>query len=216
MHLQRGIAISSIKNPTTNNTIESTQISEKPTYHFSREQLKAFAAVAFSEQNSKEGAATVLKILQNIFENYNGGTYENETGEIGFYNFVKYGHWPQDVSNYIDTGHLAEFAGGGPVSDEMIDVAEAVLNEGIGIVPDYVNEIDSITGKDYTAFKPIYDENGKLYDWEDITSDYAQYQLGETRIKNIYGSEYTFYSFLDSDSKHTAVLGYPSEEKRIL
>lgn len=201
-------------NITTPTPIESTQDTEKPTFHFSREQLKAFAAVAFSEQNSKEGAATVLKILQNIFENDNGGTYENETGEIGFYNFVKYGNWLPSVSKYIDTGHLAMFAGGGPVTDEMIDVAEAVLNEGIGIVPDYVDNFDSFKYGEYHASKPIYNENGKLVDWEDIT-DLAQYEPGETRIKNIYGEEYTFYGFLKSGSEITSVLGYSSEDEKL-
>ena len=212
----RGLAITNFKDPTPNNTtsIESTQDTEKPTFHFSREQLKALAAVAFSEQNSKEGAATVLKILQNIFNNHYRGIYNEKTGEKGFYDFVRYDNWLQDVSKYIDTGHLAEYAGGGPVTDEMIDVAEAVLNEGIGIVPDYVDNFDSFKYGEYHAYKPIYNENGKLVDWEDIT-DFAQYKPGETRIENIYGEKYTFYGFLKTGSKVTSILGYSSEDERL-
>ena len=212
----RGLAITNFKDPTPNNTtsIESTQDTEKPTFHFSREQLKALAAVAFSEQNSKEGAATVLKILQNRFTNLYGGVYNEKTGENGFYDFIRYDNWLQDVSKYIDTGHLANWAGGGPVTDEMIDVAEAVLNEGIGIVPDYVDNFDSFKSEEYNASKPIYNENGKLVDWEDIT-DLAQYERGETRIENIYGEKYTFYGFLKSGSEITSVLGYSSEDEKL-
>lgn len=89
----------------------------------------------------------MLKILQNRFTNLYGGVYNEKTGENGFYDFIRYDTWLSSVSKYIDTGHLADFAGGGPVTDEMIDVAEAVLNEGIGLVPEFVNEIDSITDK---------------------------------------------------------------------
>ena len=218
MQLRGVAAAGSINSNSTNITtptpIESTQNSEKQTYHFSREQLKALAAVAFSEQNSKEGAATVLKILQNRFTNLYGGVYNEKTGENGFYDFIRYDNWLQDVSKYIDTGHLANWAGGGPVTDEMIDVAEAVLNEGIGIVPDYVDNFDSFKSEEYNASKPIYNENGKLVDWEDIT-DLAQYERGETRIENIYGEKYTFYGFLKSGSEITSVLGYSSEDEKL-
>ncbi len=205
--------------PNTNNIkptqIESTNTLEKTTFNFSRDQLIPFAAVAFSEQNSIKGAATELKVLLNLFNNEFGGVYKGIPGERGFYNFIKNGNYVDRASLYMDSGHLADFAGGEPVKDEMIDVAEAVLNEGIGIVPDYVDRIDPFITRDYHAKNPIYDENGNLDHWEDITFDLDKYKSNETHIFNIYDENgYTFYGFLDSTSKYPDILGYSSEEKR--
>ena len=215
-----GLALSGVQknfiDKTTPVQIESTNTLEKTTFHFSRDKLKSFAAVAFSEQNSIKGAATELKVLLNLFNNEFGGVYKGIPGERGFYNFIKNGNYVDRASIYMDSGHLADFAGGEPVTDEMIDVAEAVLNEGIGIVPDYVDRIDPFITKDYHAQNPIYDENGKLDHLEDITFDLDKYKSNETHISNIYDENgYTFYGFLDSTSKYPDILGYSSEEKRI-
>ena len=206
-------------NPNTNNIkptqIESTNTLKKTTFNFSRDQLIAFAAVAFSEQISIKGAATELKVLQNSFNYEFGGVYHGVPGEKGFYDFVK--NWVYGTQGYMDSGHLADYAGGGPVKDEMIDVAEAVLNEGIGIVPDYVDRIDSFVEKDYRAQNPIYDEDGKIDHWEDITFDLDEYKPGTTHINNIYDiNGYTFYGFSDSDSKYPDILGYSSKTNKIM
>ena len=153
--------------------------------------------------------------MQNSFNNEFGGVYNGVPGEKGFYNFVK--SWVYGTQGYMDSGHLADYAGGEPVTDEMIDVAEAVLNEGIGIVPDYVDRIDSFVEKDYRAQNPIYDEDGTIDHWEDITFDLDEYKPGTTHITNIYDiNGYTFYGFSDSDSKYPDILGYSSKTNKIM
>ena len=153
--------------------------------------------------------------MQNSFNYEFGGEYHGVPGEKGFYDFVK--NWVYGTQGYMDSGHLADYAGGEPVTDEMIDVAEAVLNEGIGIVPDYVDRIDFFVEKDYLAQNPIYDEDGKIDHWEDITFDLDEYKPGTTHISNIYGENYIFYDFLYSDdSKCSDILGYSSKTNKIM
>ena len=198
--------------------IEPTEINEKgldektegsifTTYDCTDEQLVGLAAVAFSEQPTKEGAAAEASLMANLYELNKNSEFNGKKGAEGLYEFVgtnpKDGGWFEDADKYINTGRLSEASGAEPVTDEMVEIVRKVLCEGKRIIPGYVDEHDSWERRNFQAL------NGE----DDITDDREEYTQYKTSITNKYGS-YTFWGWSDSDCEFCDAFGYTSEENR--
>ena len=119
------------------------------------QQLTAITAVAFSEQTTNEGAAAIISTLANIFEEQYDGTFNEMTGSEGFYNFIK----SYLRAEYMDSGKLADFAGGRTVTDREKEIINAVL-DGNRTIPKGVDSFD-VKNSNHIATTP---------DGENITS----------------------------------------------
>lgn len=173
-------------------------------YQLTDAQLTGLAAVAYSEQGTLRGAATEASLMANLFELQKNGSYNGKTGGEGLYNYVGHGGWFAQASSYIDSGHLAGYAGGGAVTAEMKEVVKTVLVDGKRTIPGYIDEHDSWSGKDYSASQ----------DGRDVTGSRESYVQYSTHIRNNYGSSYTFWGWADPDYKGSDPFGYTSEENR--
>ena len=190
-----------------NGTVTETPFTK---YQLTDQELTGLAAVAFSEQGTPEGASREASLMANLFEVHHDGQCYGVTGGAGLYKMVSqpiggnpYG-WFADASNYIDSGHLAPYCGGGPVTDEMKAVVKKVLVDGYRTLPLYVDEHDSWSGKDYRAYL-----NGA-----DVTYDRSSYIPFTTQIDNNYGSHYTFWGWSNPNYDGSDPFGYTREEYR--
>ncbi len=156
------------------------------------QQLTAITAVAFSEQTTNEGAAAIISTLANIFEEQYDGTFNEMTGSEGFYNFIK----SYLRAEYMDSGKLADFAGGRTVTDREKEIINAVL-DGNRTIPKGVDSFD-VKNSNHIATTP---------DGENITNCFDKYEPGKTHIHTIYG-DYTFFTFSDQ-----YILGFSDENK---
>ena len=188
-----------------NGTVTETPFTK---YQLTDHELTGLAAVAFSEQGTPRGAAVEASLMANLFETHYNSECYGVTGGEGLYKMVSqpigapYG-WFADASNYIESGQLAPYCGGGPVTEEMKAVVKRVLVDGYRTLPLYIDEHDSWSGKDYRAYL-----NG-----EDVTNDRNSYIPFTTHIVNDYNSEYTFWGWADPTYDSDA-FGYTSEENR--
>lgn len=195
---------------TGSNLSTDSNITSFTTYTLTDQELTGLAAVAFSEQGTLRGAASEASLMANLFELHHNGQCHGVTGGAGLYKMVgappsdeEY-FWFFDASNYIDSGHLASYAGGGPVTEEMKAVVKSVLVDGIRTLPGYVDEHDSWSGKDYRA----------LLDGQDVTYSRESYIQFKTRLHNNSGSSYTFWGWSDTENPASDPFGYISEEAR--
>lgn len=174
-------------------------------YQLTDHQLTGLAAVAYSEQGSLEGAAAEASLMANLFELHHNGSCNGVTGGTGLYNMVgaprgsRY-FWFDQASTFIDSGHLAGYAGGGPVTDEMKAVVKSVLVDGKRTLPGYVDEHAS------TSLVQYISNNGVSYD----DTDRSKYIPHVTIVHQPYSS-YIYYCHV-ADS--TDPFGYTSEEAR--
>ena len=155
-------------------------------YSLSESQLKAITALAIHEQGTAKGAAAEASLMANRFELY-GSKYGN--GADGLVNYVKNSGWFAHASrNMSDTGVVTQSA------EEAV---RSVLIDGKRTLPGYIDEHDCFS--DISSIS-----TGSV-------NDRSAYKQFVTKIHNKYGSNYTFYSFPDSNSDP---FGYTSEEKR--
>lgn len=166
-------------------------------FDLTESQLKAIATVCQAEQGSTKGAAAEASLMANHMDlnTANAGDYP-DTGE-GLYEYVKNGGWFADASSYMDGG----YAHGSPVREDVIEAVRAVLVNGMRILPGYIDEHDCFS--DISAAS----NNGQSISVE-ARSQYVQHI---TKMRNVYGADYTFYSFPDSNSDP---FGYTSQENR--
>ena len=190
-----------------NGTVTETPFTK---YQLTDHELTGLAAVAFSEQGTPRGAAVEASLMANLFETHHNGECYGVTGGAGLYKMVSqpisetnpYG-WFADASNYIDTGHKANYCGGGEVTEDMKAVVKRVLVDGYRTLPLYIDEHDSWGQKDYRAYL-----NG-----EDVTDDRSSYIPFTTEIYNNYNSHYIFWGWADPTYESDA-FGYTNEENR--
>lgn len=158
-------------------------------YNLTEDQVLQLARVCVQEQGSPKGAAAEASLMANLFE-LKGSSFG--TGADGLYNYVKTSGWFANAESHMNSGD---------VSDEILNVVKSVLIDGKRTIPGYIDEHDMISDiasavTEGSSFSP---------------SERNQYQQFKTKIKNVYGSEYTFYSFPDENSDP---FGYTSEANR--
>ena len=206
---------SSSKNSSSSTSSSSSssnsQITEFTKYQLTDQELTALTAVAFSEQGWDEprGASVEASLMANLFELQHNGSFNGQTGGTGLYNMVKYSGWFAEVSKYIDSGCKYDYNPGNysPVTEEEKAVVRSVLVDGKRTIPGYVDEHDSWSEKDFTAYKNRNDR-------QDITNSREAYTQFETYIINDHGSDYTFWGFSNPDNPGSDAFGYISEENR--
>lgn len=155
-------------------------------YSLSESQLNALTALAIHEQGTAKGAAAEASLMANRFELY-GSKYGS--GADGLVNYVKNSGWFAHASrNMSDTGVITESAK---------QAVRSVLIDGKRTLPGYIDEHDCFSDISSISTGSVNDRNA--------------YKQFVTKIHNKYGSNYTFYSFPDSNSDP---FGYTSEEKR--
>ena len=184
-----GTAIITVKNG--NHFVKcKVQVTKKTfkKYKLTDTQLKYLAAICYREQGSKAGAAAEASLIANLFESSRGEKYGS--GGNGLYNYVRNSGW---------FGKPSQVKKNAPKSYETI--VSKVLEDGIRTLPEYVDEHDCISDIKYIKL------NGKKI----RKSNKNNYKKHKTRIKNVYGTRYYFYSF---PNKTSDPFGYISKYKR--
>ena len=188
------------------NSSKSTTPTPFIKYQLTDQELTGLAAVAYSEQGSLEGAAAEASLMANLFELHHNGQCHGVTGGAGLYKMVgaprsdtEY-FWFDRASTFIDTGHLAEYAGGGPVTPEMKAVVRSVLVDGKRTLPGYVDEHASTNLVQYIT------TNGANYD----DTDKSKY-IPHVTIVHQPSSSYIYYTHVADSSDP---FGYTSRENR--
>lgn len=175
----------------SNNTTGTTCPTETPfiKYALTDEQVAQIASLAYHEQGTVKGAAAEASLMANLFE-IKGSSYGK--GAKGLYNYVRNSGW---------FAHAAEYMDNKDASEEIISAVKSVLVDGKRTLPGYVDEHDTLTD-----IKWVKTDGEKI-----SVDDKNSYVKNESKIKNTYGSKYTFYSFPDDNSDP---FGYTSEEIR--
>ena len=158
-------------------------------YELTDDQLKQIASLAYHEQGTPKGASAEASLMANLFE-IKGSKYGE--GANGLYNYIRTSGWFANSEKFMDSKDA---------SDEIVNAVKSVLVDGKRTLPAYIDEHDMFG--DITSVET--DGN------KGIVSDRTSYTAFKTKIKNRYGSQYTFYSFPD---KNSDPFGYTSEKIR--
>lgn len=155
-------------------------------YDLSTEELQKLARLCYQEQGSVEGAAAEASLMCNLYESSRGDGYSS------VYDYARNSGWFASAASHMDSG---------TASDDIVKVVTAVIKDGKRVLPKYVDEHDCIS--DIASAT----NNGTAI----TTSNRSDYQQHVTKIKNVYGSSYTFYCFPTSTSDP---FGYTNESLR--
>lgn len=157
------------------------------TYNLTDSQILQIARLCVQEQGSLDGVKAEASIMANLLELH----YQKKYGD-DIYSFVRNSGWFSKAAYWMDNGS----AGSASVS-AVIDV----LCNGNRVLPTYIDEHDCKSDI-VTATN-----NGVPID----KYDNSKYIPHVTRIKNRYGSWYTFYCFPASGSDPFGYTGEPIE-----
>ena len=172
---------------------------EFPTYELTEQELRALAAVCFSEQGTRRGAMTEASLMANRFEELWNGECKGETGGKGLYTMVaipkgETGYWFTQAYLYMDKG-VTDYEGNiEPVTDEMVEAVRLVLEDNYRILPKGVNEHD--------GWGEIKAYNG------DTQVDREGCIQFETLIVNDYNSKYIFFGWADPNNPDRDPFGF--------
>ena len=151
-------------------------------YKLTNAQLKAIANLCVQE-NGEEGVANEASLMANLFE------LQSKYKTINDY--VRKSGWFSRAAHWMDAG-TSSSAAVAKVKDVLVNANRTL--------PPYVNEHDA-TGDIQSA------KNGEV---SINKKDPSQYKRGVTRIKNVYGSTYTYYCHASS-SKYSDPMGYTDD-----
>lgn len=158
-------------------------------YDLTNEQIEQIASLAYHEQGTAKGAAAEASLMANLFE-IKGSKYGK--GAKGLYNYIRTSGWFAHASEYMDNKDA---------SKEIVDAVRSVLVDGKRTLPGYVDEHDYIGD-----IKWVKNSGKKI-----SVNNRNEYIKNKSKIVNIYGAKYTFYSFPDDNSDP---FGYTSEKIR--
>lgn len=142
-------------------------------YRLTASQVQGIANLAKQEQGTVEGARAEVCLMANLLEG--SPLYRKKYGD-DIYKFVRESGWFSRAAYWMDNGDAGE---------AYRRAVYAVLVDGKRVVPPYVNEHDCFN--DIASAKNNGAEIDKL--------NRAQYRPGVTKIRNDYGSAYTFFCF---------------------
>ena len=182
-------------------------------YGLSEDELLKIASLCYKEQGNAVGAAAEASLMANLFETSSGAQkYRNEYGETGagLYHYARESGWWYNAANHMDSKSAPS---------DVVEYVRKVLVDGMRTLPGYVNEHDcyDCNGGNTCSSTGIRGDickldNGseKLISMADIKNR-SNYKSGVTKIYNVYGAEYIFYSFPTSSSDP---FGYDSNSLR--
>lgn len=139
-------------------------------YSLTATQLKKLARLCNQEQGSVAGCAAEASLMANLYELYGKKKYSSLS------DYVRNGGWFYKAAYYMDNGSC---------TTAELEAVKDVLVNGNRTVPLYVDEHDCFS--DLTSVT----NNGKAIS----KTDRSAYKQHVTKIKNRYGSTYTFYCF---------------------
>lgn len=160
-------------------------------YNLTDEQLRKIAALCKQEQGSIEGAKAEATLASNLLRT--SKTYSNEFGN-DIYSFMRNSGWFYQAAYYMNNGS---------VNDEYIAAIRDVLVNGNFVLPLGVNEHDC-----KSDIKWIKNDGISVNKY-----DNSNYIPNVTRIRNVMGSEYTFYCFPAAGSDP---FGYTDANKKYM
>lgn len=146
-----------------------------PRYALSHEQLVKIARLCQQEQGSVKGAMAEASLMANQLETDASRREKYGEGADGLYNWVRNGGWFYRSKYYMDNGKLKE---------AVLEGVRDVLVNGRRTLPLFVDEHDCFSDIESIS-------TGKV-------KHRKHYVKGETLVKNVYGSVYTFWCFPDA------------------
>ena len=164
-------------------------------YELTEDQLMVLAAIGLREQGSIKGAAAEVSLMANLFE-LRGSKFGS--GSNGLYNYVVNSGW---------FGKNIESVSTSDVTPELLDAVRNVLVNGKRTLPGYIDEHDCINCTKNGGDIESVTNNGEEID----KTDKSKYIQHLSKIKNVYGSTYTFFAFPEENSDP---FGYLSEKNR--
>lgn len=164
-------------------------------YELTESQLLVLAAIGLREQGSIKGAAAEVSLMANLFE-LRGSKFGS--GSNGLYNYVVNSGW---------FGKNIESVSTSDVTPELLDAVRNVLVNGKRTLPGYIDEHDCINCTKNGGDVESVTNNGEEID----KTDKSKYIQHLSKIKNVYGSTYTFFAFPEENSDP---FGYLSEKNR--
>ena len=146
-----------------------------PRYALTDEQLIKIARLCRQEQGSVKGAMAEASLMANQLETDASRREKYGEGADGLYNWVRNDGWFYRSEYYMDNGKL---------EPEILEGVRDVLVRGNRTLPLFVDEHDCFSDIESIS-------TGKV-------NERKHYKRGETVVKNVYGSVYTFWCFPDT------------------
>ena len=143
-------------------------------YELTDAQIRGLSALCLQEQGCLKGVMAEASLMCNLFE--------KQTKYLKLVDYVIYGGWFAKAQTYYNNGVKKS------VGSKYDDAVRKVICDGFRVLPDYINEHDCFS--DITSAT----NNGNAINKKDRNA----YKKNVTKLKNCYGSSYTFYCFPDS------------------
>lgn len=166
-------------------------------YNFTDGQLRGILNIAKHENGgSLDAIKTEISIMANLFEYYGPKLGESDN-EAGFLHYIQ--RKPGSENGWFAT--YDEYDENASVSDEELNAAKDILNNGNRTIPpqilehDYLGDIKSIT------------VDGKTYTDRASINDRSKYKVNETKIVAL-GDPYIFYTWADPANNSGDPFGY--------
>ena len=192
--------------------ISGTSVSANFTkYTFEGDLLEQIASVCYREQGSAKGAAAEASLIANRFEYSDvGRQYQQRYGKtgLGLYHYLLESGWWGNPSSTMSAKSASTAA---------VNAVRSVLEEGKRTLPRYVDEHDCWDCNPQSCSDGkrgdicSLNTNGRVLTSMSDIRKRANYVQNTTIVKNVYGANYTFYSFPTSNSDP---FGYLSERLR--
>ena len=163
------------------------------TYKLTNDQLIQISRLCYQEQGTVKGSAAEASLMANILEG--SATYQKRYGD-DIYSFVRNSGWFSRAAYWMDNG---------TTTPEVTEAVRDVLGNGNRTLPLYIDEHDCFADiTSATSCGTAIDKRTR-----------AAYQRDVTRIKNRYGSIYTFYCFPDDNSDPFGYLDKPAPTAKV-
>lgn len=164
-------ALLKLANVNDNKTSESTLFKK---YSLTDAQVRGLAALCFQEQGCLNGVMAEASLMCNLFE--------KQKKYIKLVDYVLYGGWFAKAETYYNKGVKKSV---GAKYDEAV---RRVICGGLRVLPSYVDEHDC-----FSDIKSATNNGTAI-----TKTNRNSYKKDITKIKNCYGSSYTFYCFPDT------------------
>lgn len=181
-------------------------------YSFEGDLLEQIASVCYREQGSERGAAAEASLIANKFEySSDAQKYKEKYGKTGtglYHYLLESGWWGNPSSTMAQKN----------APDSVVSAVRSVLVDGKRTLPRYIDEHDCWDCNSYNRCS-----DGKRGDICSINTgsrvqtsmsdirNRSNYVKNETLVKNVYGANYTFYTF---PTQNSDPFGYLSEKLR--
>ena len=200
------------KTASSSNSVSTTSNSAFPKYNLTDEQLTRLARQCYDEQgdSGEEGVKKEASQMCNLFE-YHGGkckwggkknTKLNQT-MTQLDEFVDWSGW---YAGTHGQGYKTSNLDKGNVASEVVEWVRDVVNNGNRVLPNYIDEHDSINDLQYAENK-----DGSHYSAGEIKNHKDWFISGETVIRQGAGvgaGEWIYYTFASMTNPNADPFGY--------